>query len=352
MLEYYDLAAADAASFSQPRRHGEGQNPPQLLGYAPGCWLNLASPSDEEISRAAAELGVRKDFITDSLDPAERPHALADGQTRLIICKVSSPNPDPEGIPFKTVPLGIIITPEAVATICRHEVLAMHLASSAGFSLSEHAAPLPQTAPVDSTVAVLAGKAGDGQAARRGVLFALSLLQQSSIRFTSHLQQVDLLTAELEPRMHRPMRNQDLVRMMQIEKTLVYFATSLKGNNGVLDKIASNQFLELDSHEAALLTDSVIECRQAADMAEIYIQILASMSNTSASMISNDMNSAMKFLTGITLVLTVPMLIAGIYGMNVPLPFQGSPLAILGIVAATVVVCRFLWVYLSKKHWM
>jgi magnesium transporter len=148
------------------------------------------------------------------------------------------------------------------------------------------------------------------------------------------------------------MRNEDLVLMMHLEKTLVYFATALKGNSMVLEKISALSSLTLHEEEQDLLQDALIECRQAVDMAEIYLQIMGSIGETSASMISNNMNTVMKFLAGVTVILMVPTIVAGIFGMNIPLPFQEHPLSLPAIIGLTLLICLALWKLLSRKHWM
>ncbi|MDR2893130.1 MAG: magnesium transporter CorA family protein [Deltaproteobacteria bacterium] len=323
MLEYFSL---------------DDKIPKPLTECRQGCWINLADPTPEELVKVAAELAIPFDFLTDSLDPAERPHMRQEGEFFLVICKAprasnaskdkNSPSCRP-GInagcpPFATMPVGVIVTPQVVVTVCRDPELGRHL--------------------VD-------GKRSDKHS-RQGILMALTVLQQSSMIFIDHLQELDALTAELEERMRRSMRNEDLANMMQLEKTLVYFLTSLKGNAMVLEKIGGLQNPPLAPEERTLLVDALIECRQAVDMAEVYIQILSSVSEASASMISNNMNSVMKLLTSITLVLMLPTIIVGAYGMNVALPFQEHPLAFALIVAFTVIVCLLLWFFLSRKRWM
>ena len=316
MLEYFSL--------------GEKLSKP-LPGHARDCWINLADPTPEELGRVASELDIPYDFLTDSLDPAERPHMRQEGDIFLVICK--APRRENErgegraeagGLPFSTVPVGVVVTPYAVVTVCRDPLLGRQLVE---------------------------GKRSDKHS-RVGILLALTVLQQSSMIFINHLQELDNLTGELEERMRRSMRNEDLARMMQLEKTLVYFLTSLKGNAMVLEKIGGLQEPRLSQEARDLLVDALIECRQAVDMAEIYIQILGSVSEASASMISNNMNTVMKFLAAITLILMVPTIIVGVYGMNVALPFQDRPFVFALILAFTVIVCLLLWVFLSRKHWM
>jgi magnesium transporter len=152
--------------------------------------------------------------------------------------------------------------------------------------------------------------------------------------------------------MQKSTRNEDLKRILQLEKTLVYFLNSLKANALVLEKMLTNQAFDWDEEEHERLADALIECRQAVEMGEVFTQIIANMSDIYASMISNNMNMVMKFLTAITLILMAPAIIVGLYGMNVPLPFQDSPWALPIISLGTVAVCLALWRYLLRKHWM
>lgn len=300
-------------------------------------WLNLEDPDPAELKYAATLFKIPEDFLGDSLDPAERPRAAHAGDASLIIARASyhpelepdAPG-DPDGDPDKreeqsypTVPIGIVLTESAIITICRVPGLVSDL-------LGPH---------------IPAGRA------RERVCIAMRLLEKISTRFMKHLQKLDELSNRIEEAMQLSTRNEDLRRILQLEKTMVYFLNALKANALVLEKLLGSGF-NWEGDEPEKLADALIECRQAVEMAEIFTKIIANMSDIYASMISNNMNSVMKFLAAITLILMAPSIIVGAFGMNVPLPLENSRWGLPLISLGTALVCWLLWRYLLKKHWM
>ena len=148
------------------------------------------------------------------------------------------------------------------------------------------------------------------------------------------------------------MRNEELIELLGIEKSLVYFTTSLKANDIIMDKVLRMRTIQLTEDQADLLEDAITENRQAIDMSKIHGDILSGTMDAFASIISNNMNMVMKFLTGFTIILMIPNIISGVYGMNIATPFQGSPHAF-GIVSGiTIGGCLLAWLLLARKRWM
>lgn len=304
-------------------------------------WLNLEDPDPAELKYAATLFKIPEDFLGDSLDPAERPRAAHASDAVLLIARASyhpelepdaggGPDGGPNGGPDKreeqsypTVPIGIVIAENAIITICR----------------------------VPGLVNDLLGPRIPAGRVRERVCIALRLLEKISTRFMKHLQKLDELSNRIEEAMQLSTRNEDLRRILQLEKTMVYFLNALKANALVLEKLLGSGF-SWEGDEPEKLTDALIECRQAVEMAEIFTQIIANMSDIYASMISNNMNSVMKFLAGITLILMAPSIIVGAFGMNVPLPLENSRWGLPLISLGTALICWLLWRYLLKKHWM
>lgn len=294
-------------------------------------WLNLEDPDQAELRHIAESCGLPDDFLNDPLDPAERPRAGHVEGAALIIAKASyrpagnAPPGGGEEQNYSTVPIGVIITPNALITVCRVPGLAAELLSGGVIACGD----------------------------RPHACLALKLLEKISSRFIRHLQKLDEASGQIEEAMQQSTRNEDLRRILQLEKTLVYFLYALKANALVLEKLLENpSHYPWHPDERELLGDALIECRQAVEMGEIFAQIITNMSDIYASMISNNMNMVVKFLTAITLILMAPTIVVGLYGMNVPLPFQNSPWTLAAIAAGTVGICWALWRYLQKKHWM
>lgn len=294
-------------------------------------WVNMEDPNAAEIKYISDIFLVPDGFLSDPLDPAERSRASHMDDTTLIIARASyHSEKHSEAVEiceeqnYPTVPIGIVISKGAIITVCRIPDLVKEL---------------------------LAGKINAGKSRKR-VCMAARLLEKISTRFIRHLQKLDALTGEIEESMHQSTRNEDLRRILQIEKTLVYFLNAIKANALALEKLLTNTGFAWDAEERERLADALIECRQAVDMGEVFTQITGHMSDIYASMISNNMNTVMKFLAAVTLILMAPTIVVGLYGMNVPLPFQEKIWALPIIVMGIIGVCVFLWRFLLKRHWM
>ncbi len=288
------------------------------------CWINLADPDAAEIAMVREKFNIPADFLDDALDAAERTRLQAQGGFLFMLARASCPTPENIRTPFITVPIGVIIGPDAVITVCRKPLVVEEL---------------------------LRGKL-HGPHGRARIIIALTLLQQISITYVNHLQEIRDQTSAIEETMRRSMRNEELASMLHIQKTLVYFVTALKGNSGVLEHLPDIAPEKLNEEERALWLDAGIECKQAVETAEIYTQITGNMNEIFAAMISNNVNSVMKLLTGLTLILMAPSIVVGVFGMNVPIPLASSPLALPAITVGTLLFCLVLWRYLVHKDWM
>ncbi|EAG9542588.1 magnesium transporter CorA family protein, partial [Listeria monocytogenes] len=157
--------------------------------------------------------------------------------------------------------------------------------------------------------------------------FALQILYMISTTFLRHLKRLNRQTDEIEKELHESMKNKQLYDLMGIEKSLVYFVTALKSNKVVLDKMMRQNIVKMYEEDQDLLEDVIIENRQGIEMAEVHSNILSGMMDAYASIISNNMNIVMKFLTSFTIILTIPTMVFSFYGMNVKLPFMNTPMA-------------------------
>jgi magnesium transporter len=232
--------------------------------------------------------------------------------------------PDPR-IPYLTQPIGVIITPSAVVTVCR--------------------------SPQDLVTGILNGRTRIVDTADR-MRFAIHLMQRTSLIYLRFLKDIIRRSDVIEHRLQQSMRNEELIELLGIEKSLVYFTTSLKANDIIMDKVLRMRAIQLTEDQTDLLEDAITENRQAIDMSKIHSDILSGTMDAFASIISNNMNMVMKFLTGFTIILMIPNIISGVYGMNIATPFQGSPHAF-GIVSGiTVGGCLLAWLLLARKRWM
>jgi len=259
------------------------------------CWINLADPSTEELLRVQTLTGVSREFLSDPLDRDERPRMdIDDDGTLLIVVHVPYHEPDENLHPFNTLPMGVVHTANAVITVCNR---------------STPIAP----AFLDQIRRVCPPE--------QKFRFTFHLLWHAAILYLRYLRDIRQRANAVEQELHKSISNEGLMRLLNIEKSLVYFTTSLKANELLFGRILTTRLLNIPEDDTDVLEDVRIEYQQALEMATIHSNILTGTLDAFASIISNNLNNVMKFLTSMTIVLTVPMLISSIYGMNTWLPF-------------------------------
>ncbi len=291
-----------------------------LFQEHPPLWIDLADPTTEELTRTQELTQVPREYLIDALDRDERPRLENDDGVTLLIVRIACPEPvETEAqTPFITLPLGLLLTPKAIITVCAREN-------------SVTRAFLDQIRRVCSPA--------------RQHRFIFQLLWHAAILYLRYLREiqsrVDMIQDDLAT--ERALRNAELMRLMTIQKSLLYFTTSLKANDIVLARFNGSRQFNIAEEDADVLDDVIVEFRQALETASIHSNILAGALDVFATIISNNLNNVMKFLTSVTIIFMIPTLIASIYGMNVPLPFQEQPHAFL-IVTGISVVASFLTV--------
>ena len=277
-----------------------------------GCWVNLTYPSEDELNTVAATLNVEPTFLRAALDEEETSRIdTEDGQT-LIIIDLPAVEKD-DAVVYSTLPLGIIVTEQHIITVCLKE-------SSV---LKDFQDGLVRNAETQKRTS-----------------FILYMLLQVAKRYLQYLKQIDKIYNYMERQLYKSQRNKELIQLLDLEKSLVYFNTSLKANEVTLEKILRGRIITLYEEDHDLLEDVLIEVRQAIEMANIYSSIISGMMDAFASVISNNLNVIMKVLTSLTILLTLPNIIFGFYGMNVanlPLDhFWWFPLVIAGVAIVVV----------------
>ncbi|MDR3200803.1 MAG: magnesium transporter CorA family protein [Spirochaetales bacterium] len=271
----------------------------------PNCWINVTQPNNYEISRLINEYGIEADILNDILDIDEQARVEKEDDKTFFIVRVPVFQEGRE-TPYFTVPLGVILFKDMIMTICLQESEVLR--------------------------DMLAGKIKHFSLDNRKT-FLLTIFTRVSFYFLRYLKEINRRSGQTEKELQRAIRNNELIQLLTLEKSLVFFTTSLKSNEFLIDKIQKPNLLRLSEEEADLIDDVVTENRQAIEMANIYSNILSGMMDAFASVISNNLNLVMKQLTSISLILMLPTLIASIYGMNVALPFQDNPLAFAGTLA-------------------
>lgn len=221
---------------------------------------------------------------------------------------------------YATLPMGIVVAENVVITVCLQDT--------------------------SVTRDIATGKVTRGIHTAMRTRFVFQLLLRVAGRFLNYLHRIERSFSEIERRLYESLRNEELMQLLGLQKSLVYFSASLKGNEVTMEKVLRGRILKLYEDDRDLLEDALIEIRQAIEMASIYSSILAGTMETYSSVVSNNMNDIMKALTVITLIMTIPNMIFGFYGMNVsmlPGAISFIPLII------SVIACIIAWQIL-KKH--
>lgn len=277
-------------------------------------WIHLVDPTQKEIKQVAAATGINTDFLSAALDEEERSRIESEEDQVLVIVNVPVAQPHDDSLPFDTFPLGIVVTNSLVVTVCLRG---------------------------DTLVEDFFHNKVKGTNANKRTRFLLQILFRIASTYLRHLRQIDKISSQIERRLHSSLRNEELIRLLNLEKSLVYFNTSLRSNEIVLEKLLRSRFVKLDPgdpdtvdtsrvlvmypEDEDLLDDVITENKQAIEMGEIYSNILSGMMDAFASIISNNLNIVMKFLASITIILSIPTIVAGFFGMNVGLPWQKLP---------------------------
>lgn len=267
-----------------------------------GTWVNVLPPlKQEEFSELSEALLIPLDFLKDSLDIDERSRYEAEDDVKLIVIKTPTENNsfNESDAFYITIPICILLTKEQIVTVNSFE----NEAIKKFLNSFQNRHPDKQN------------------------MMVLKIIEKIINTYQNHLKEINLRRNALEQKLYAANRNEELFQLMRIQKSLVYFVTALRSNELLLMKLARTDFLKLSDDEKDFLDDLVVETSQALETANTYTTILISTLDTFASIISNNQNVVLKRLTTITLFLSIPVLIASIYGMNVPLPFQHSPYA-------------------------
>ncbi|MDD5645293.1 MAG: magnesium transporter CorA family protein [bacterium] len=263
--------------------------------------IRLIAPGAAELKKVSELTLAPLDFLAAACDKDERPRIESEDDMHLITLRVPHEDSGAD-VPVVTVAFGVVLTKSHIISVCSVESPVWDILSKTKTCVM----------PVENRLP-----------------FLYMLFMVIARLYLSHLQRIRVEADTVEREIHYSMRNEMLIRMLNLEKCLVYFTTSLRGQDPLWNRLKRIQGRELSEYEQDLLDDVQIEFKQAHDLADIHSNILSGMMDAFASVISNNLNVVLKFLTSITIILMLPTLIASIYGMNVALPFQESPHAFL-----------------------
>lgn len=267
----------------------------ELDEIKPMVWINLENPSDKEVEEVSAKTGLPQDFLKAALDEEERAHIDYEDDTTMIIVDIPIIQGDSEWYLYSTIPLAIIFNENYFVTVCLRE----------NSVLNEF----------------IKGRVRNFDVNKK-TRFIYQILYVNAIKFLHYLKQIDKTSNRVQTALHKSMKNKELIQLLDLEKGLVYFSTSLNANQVVIDRIKLLSAIKHYEDDNEILDDIVIENKQAIEMATIYRDIMSGTMDAFASIISNNQNIVMKFLTAITICLTIPTLVSSLWGMNVSVPFE------------------------------
>ena len=286
-----------------------------------GCWINMVSPSEKEIKMVCEEVNISDDFIRYSLDYEEKARIdMEDDGTILFIIDVPVMEKEQDTEVYTTMPVGLIVVRDdyfITVSLKRNKIIT-------GLENSINKRRITTY---------------------KKSRFIFQFFYENASVFLRLLKQINKETEVAESILKKTQKNRELLKLLSLEKSLVYFTTSLKSNEVVMEKTMRGKIIKLYEEDEELLEDSIIENKQAIEMSKIYSDILNGTMDAYASIISNNLNGVMKMLTSITIILAIPTLIASLWGMNVPVPFQDNSwgFAILIVVSIVVTVITILW---------
>lgn len=269
----------------------------------PNCWIALTNPTETEISDIEEDMHIERDYIRAALDEEEPSRIESDDGVTLIVVDypIAEQDNDPDRtLLYSTTPMSLIITKNHVITVSAKENVVLD----------------------EIAKGVVKGVRPDLR-----TRFVFTVLLRIAARYLQYLKQIDKLSNFVEGKMYRSMKNKGLIQLQGLEKSLVYFSTSLKSNEAVLEKLTRGRFLKLYEEDQDLLDDVIIEVKQAIEMTSIYSNILSGTMDTFASIISNNLNIIMKRMETITIILTMPTIVFSFYGMNLNDAANGLPIA-------------------------
>ncbi len=290
-----------------------------------GSWVHLLNPTREEVEGLTTRFHLDPTFLPAALDEEEsaRIDYDPDRQQTLILVDIPYVETEGSGYVYSTIPLGIVLCDEVIITVCTRD-----------------------TPIINDFTEERIRNFWTFKRAR----FILQILHRNAGRFLSYLKQIDKASLIVQEKLEKASRNQELLQMMKLEKSLVYFNTSLKGNALVLERLMRQDVLKRYPEDTDLLEDVIIENKQAIEMCSIYRDIMSNTTDAFASVISNNLNITMKTLTSLTVLLSVPTIMASLWGMNVPVPFQDSPWGFWLLVGLTVLVVVGTAIGMAKRN--
>ena len=295
----------------------------QFESMANGAWVKVVDPTPEEIEKLV-NWGIDVDYVNYSLDFDEMPRIERDDDYTFILIRIPHRQPDSD-IPYITIPLGIMIKSNFIVTICRYDKEMFRVLANGKYRLLKTA---------------------------KRYRFALYIFLETATRYLTHLREINRTTEAIEDQLQKSTRNRELMDLLKYQKSLTYFATALRANEVMMERVQRTQIFNYYEEDQDLLEDVLTENQQAIQMTSINTEILSSMMDAFASIISNNLNAVMKALAALTIILNLPTIVAGFFGMNVTLPLSPEdPFAFSVVVGIALVLTAIATYIFYKRDW-
>ena len=294
----------------------------QLEEYTPKCWINIEFPDEDDLHFLTEDLGVPSEFLADIADVDERPRTEKEDDWQLTILRIPLES-NIQDLPYMTVPVGVITGKETTITVCyrKSQLIPDFISHIRRKSISI-------TSQAD---------------------FITRMIYSSAVWFLKYLKLIYLEINRAEKELEESVRNEDLMRIMRLQKSLVYFSTSIRGNEAMLGRLrTATRAGEIDPD---LVEDVSIELRQAYNTINIYTDICNSTMDALGSIISNNVNTIMKRMTSLQIVLTIPTMIASFYGMNVDVYIAEWHYSFIAIMIISVIISAIAFVLFKRIKW-
>lgn len=294
----------------------------QLETMANGTWVKAIDPTPDEIQQLV-NWGVDVDYINYSLDLDEMPRIERDDDFTFILLRIPHRQPDSD-IPYTTIPLGIMIRGNTIVTICRYDKDMFKVLANGKYRMLK-----------------------TGKRYR----FALYIFLETAVRYLTHLREINRMTESIEDQLQKSTRNRELMELLKYQKSLTYFATALRSNEVMMERVQRMQIFNYYEEDQDLLEDVLTENQQAIQMTSINAEILSSMMDAFASIISNNLNVVMKALAAITIILNMPVIVASFFGMNVHLPGENNPYSFVSLIGISIGLAAVAIYVFYKRDW-
>ncbi len=294
----------------------------RLENIEPGSWIHLVAPSEQELLLISKKTGVPMEFLKAPLDEEETSRIDTEGNNTLFVFDIPFSEMEDNSLTYDTYPLAIIHTEKELITVC--------LKNSKIF------------------LDFVEGKVRSFYTFKRS-RFILQILYRIATYYLIYLRQIDKKSLMIEKKLHKSMKNKELIQLLSLEKSLVYFSTSLTSNEITLEKMLKMEMMQKYEEDKDVLEDVIIENKQAIEMANIYSNILSGTMDAFASVISNNLNIVMKLMAGVTIIMSIPNIIFSAFGMNVNVPLEQKNHGFYLILGVSIICCIVAGIILRKK---